>query len=69
MLLAGIEPTLDHWLDMNNSLGVYDAELLEIMPVQFRQEYEDRLRFNTELEEKFERQQREAESDIERDRR
>jgi hypothetical protein len=32
---------------------VYDAELLEVLPAEFRDEYEDRLRLNSHYETKF----------------
>lgn len=71
LLAAGIEPTLDAWLSFNEASDVLDAELLEIIPVEFREEYEDRLRFHNEYETKFaERQsQLEHETDVERERR
>ena len=59
LLAAGMEPTLDAWLEMNEAVGVYDAELLEVIPEEFglRAEYEDRLRLNAEYEAKWEAQQ------------
>lgn len=52
----GIEPTLDAWLELNGVSDVYDAELLEVIPEEFRDEYEDRLRLNSYYDEKFEEQ-------------
>jgi hypothetical protein len=53
LLMYGIEPTLDTWLDFNCVSDVYDAELLEVIPAEFRDEYEDRLRLNSYYERKF----------------
>jgi hypothetical protein len=53
LLAHGIEPTLDAWLDFNGVRGVYDAELLEIIPPEFCDEYNDRLRLNLHYEAKF----------------
>lgn len=50
---AGIEPTLDGWLAFNEATDTFDAELLDILPVEFHSDYEDRLRFNAEYEAKF----------------
>ncbi|HZW96104.1 MAG TPA: hypothetical protein VFF64_24375 [Candidatus Eremiobacteraceae bacterium] len=50
---AGITPTLEKWLEWNWVTDVYDAELLEVLPVEFREEYEDWLRLNSEYERKF----------------
>lgn len=58
LLRYGIEPTLDAWLDFNGVSDVYDAELLEVIPAEFRDEYEDRLRLNSHYERKFAEQQR-----------
>jgi hypothetical protein len=46
LLMYGVEPTLDAWLDLNGVSDVYDAELLEVIPVEFRDEYEERLRLS-----------------------
>ena len=51
--MRGIEPTLDAWLDFNNVSDVYDAELLEVIPVEFCDAYEERLRLNSHYERKF----------------
>jgi hypothetical protein len=51
--MRGIEPTLDAWLDLNDVSVVYDAELLEVIPAEFRDEYEERLRLNSLYERKF----------------
>lgn len=56
MLRYGIEPTLDAWLDFNGVADVYDAELLEVIPAEFCDEYEDRLRLNSHYETKFAKQ-------------
>jgi len=53
LLMHGIEPTLDAWLDFNGVSDVYDAELLEIIPPEFCDEYNDRLRLNLHYETKF----------------
>jgi hypothetical protein len=53
LLEHGIEPTLDAWLDFNGVSDVYDAELLEIIPPEFCDEYSDRLRLNLHYETKF----------------
>jgi hypothetical protein len=51
--MHGIEPTLDAWLDFNGVTDVYDAELLEVIPAEFCDEYNDRLRLNSHYETKF----------------
>jgi len=56
LLAHGTEPTLTLWLEMNGVADVYDAELLEVLPAEFRDEYEDRLRLHCHYETKFERQ-------------
>jgi hypothetical protein len=56
--MYGIEPTLDAWLEFNSVSDVYDAELLEVIPVELRDEYEDRLRLNSHYEKKFAEQRR-----------
>ena len=53
LLMYGVEPTLDAWLDFNGVSDVYDAELLEVIPEEFRDEYNDRLRLNAHYERKF----------------
>jgi hypothetical protein len=53
LLLHGTEPTLDAWLELNGVADVYDAELLEALPAEFRDEYEDRLRLNSHYETNF----------------
>jgi hypothetical protein len=52
LLMHGTEPTLDAWLEFNG-VADYDAELLEVIPAEFRDEYEDRLRLNSHYETKF----------------
>ena len=39
LLMHGTEPTLDAWLEFNGVTDVYDAELLEVIPEEFRDEY------------------------------
>jgi hypothetical protein len=53
LLLHGTEPTLDAWLEFNGVVDSYDAELLEVIPAEFRDQYEDRLRLNSHYETKF----------------
>jgi hypothetical protein len=53
LLAAGIEPTLDAWLEFNEATEVFDAELLESLPAEFHDEYIDRLRLHNEYEAKF----------------
>jgi len=53
LLAHGIEPTLDAWLDFNGVSDVYDAELLEVIPAEFSDEYNDRLRLDSHYETKF----------------
>jgi hypothetical protein len=54
---AGMEWTLDNWLTCNflDPGDPPDAELLEVIPDIFHEEYCDRLRFWAEYEQKFER--------------
>jgi len=56
--MYGTEPTLDAWLEFNGGADVYDAELLEVIPVEFRDQYEDRLSLSMHYERKFAEQQR-----------
>jgi hypothetical protein len=51
--MYGVEPTLEAWLDFNGVSDVYDAELLEVIPEEFHDEYNDRLRLNSHYERKF----------------
>jgi len=53
LLAHGRKPTLDLWLSMNGVENVFDAELLEVLPVEFRSEYEDLLRLHCHYETKF----------------
>ena len=53
LLMHGIEPTLDAWLDFNGVSDVYDAELLEVIPPEFCDEYSERLRLKSHYERKF----------------
>jgi len=50
---SGVEPTLDDWLSASDCDNTFDAELLEVIPAEFREEYEDRLRLNSHYEMKF----------------
>lgn len=53
---AGINPTLEKWLAWNGvtaSATDVDAELLEVLPTEFREEYDDWFRLNSEYEAKF----------------
>lgn len=54
---AGIEPTLDTWLEFNEATETFDAELLESLPVEFHDEYIARLQLHREYEAKFARQE------------
>jgi hypothetical protein len=57
MLLRESGPvTLDDWLSASDCDDTFDAELLEVVPSEFRAEYESRLRLNSELNRKFEQQ-------------
>jgi hypothetical protein len=58
MSFYDVEPTLDSWLEMNEVTDTFDAELLECVPVVFRDEYEERLRLHSEYETKWQRQRR-----------
>ena len=52
---AGVDVTLDNWLEL--SMAANDppsAELLEVVPRMFHEEYCDRMRFWDEYETKFE---------------
>lgn len=57
--LEGAELNLDNWLRFNNlepdSPESLDAELLEVIPQQFHDEYIDRLRLHNMYERKFEK--------------
>lgn len=53
MEFYGVEPTLDEWLAFNEATDTFDAELLESLPVEFHDDYIDRLRLNAEYEAKF----------------
>jgi hypothetical protein len=58
LLMHGVKPTLDLWLEMNGVADCYDAELLEVLPAEFRDEYEDLLRLHHHYETKFAEQRR-----------
>ena len=60
LLAAGIEPTLDAWLAFNEATGTFDAELLDILPTQFHEEYIERCKMNADNEKKWEAQQLQA---------
>ena len=53
LLAAGLEPTLDAWLEMNEAAETFDYELLESLPAEFHDEYIDRVRLHSEYEAKF----------------
>jgi hypothetical protein len=55
---SGVEPTLDDYLSASDCDDTLDAELLEVIPAEFREEYEDRLRLNSHYERKFAEQRR-----------
>jgi hypothetical protein len=55
---SGVEPTLDDYLSASDCDDTLDAELLEVIPAEFREEYEDRLRLNSHCERKFAEQRR-----------
>jgi hypothetical protein len=57
MKYYGDQLTLDNWLTLNSidPGDPPDAELLEVIPDIFHEEYCDRLRFWAEYEQKFER--------------
>lgn len=69
MRQAGIELTLDNWLELNAAKDALDAELLEIIPERFRDEYERRLVHNAGMEGRWEAQQQQGEDEMEHDRR
>lgn len=62
---SGGEETLDNWLRWNlldpGDSDSYDAELLEIIPDEFQDEYEERLRLHSYYEAKFAEQQEKKE--------
>jgi len=43
---AGVEPTLDDYLEASGAGDVIDAELLDVIPDGLRDEYEFRVRLN-----------------------
>jgi len=47
------EPTLDDYLNASDCDNTFDAELLEVIPAEFRAEHEDRLRLNSHYQRKF----------------
>jgi hypothetical protein len=53
LLAAGVEPTLDAWLEMNEATEIFDYELLESLPAEFHDEYIDRVRLHSEYEAKW----------------
>lgn len=62
MLLRESGPvTLDDWLSASNCDDTFDAELLEVIPAEFRDECEERCRLNSHYERKFAEQQRRGE--------
>ena len=48
------EVTLDDYLEASGTGEVLDAELLDVIPASFAEEYEFRLRLNATLNRKFE---------------
>lgn len=50
---SGAPVTLDDWLSASDCDNTFDAELLEVIPAEFRDEYNDRLRLNSYYERKF----------------
>jgi len=54
MLLREFGPvTLDDWLSASDCDDSFDAELLEVIPAEFRDEFEERCRLNSHYERKF----------------
>jgi len=56
---AGIEPTLDAWLEFNEATDTFDYELLESLPEEFHDEYCDRVRLHSEYAAKFAKEMQE----------
>lgn len=57
MKAAGTPLTLDAWLETNMTPGVpLEAEMLETLPQRFHDEFNTRLRFQTEYDNKEEEQ-------------
>jgi hypothetical protein len=54
MEFYGVEPTLTEWLATNDAENIFDAELLESLPVEFHDEYLNRLQLHREYEAKWE---------------
>jgi len=63
MEFYGVEMTLTEWLAFNEATDIFDAELLESLPVEFHDEYIDRLQLHREYEAKWEARQSAAETD------
>lgn len=59
-------PTLDDWLEFNGVEDVLDAELLDIIPAQFCDEYVQRLRQSNDINRRFEQQRRESKRTLNR---
>jgi hypothetical protein len=60
LLLLLREPgpvTLDDWLSASDCEDVFSAELLDVVPSEFEEEYRDRCRLYSEYENKFAEQQ------------
>ena len=55
---SGVEPTLDDYLSASDCDDTFDAELLEVIPAEFREEFKHRLRLNSQYEREFAEQQR-----------
>jgi hypothetical protein len=54
---SGVEPTLDDYLEASGAGDILDAELLDVIPAEFAEEYRDRCRLSAEYENKFAEQQ------------
>lgn len=52
-----VEMTLTEWLAFNEATDIFDAELLESLPVEFHDEYINRLQLHREYEAKWEARQ------------
>jgi hypothetical protein len=55
---SGAPVTLEDWLSASDCDDTFDAALLEVIPAEFRDEYEERCRLNSHYERKFAEQQR-----------
>jgi hypothetical protein len=59
---GGIQPTLDDWLEFNGVEDELDAELLDVLPAEFCDEYVAGLLHNNEMNRRFEQERRQAKS-------